>query len=96
MAVYSRPFWLFTMYYNIYLKPNEWKGTTLHSFGTNHARGVSILLRNNFDMEVMDEYNEKEGRILMMNVKVGSTCMTFVTIYAPNDEYARKAFFKNL
>ena len=46
--------------------------------------GVADLLNNNFDYEVLDIYQDKEGNILQLLIKCDSLTINLINIYAPN------------
>ena len=58
------------------------------------SRGVAILLRKNSDIKVVNWHSDKEGRLVMINVEIENEYYTFVSLYAPNDEYCRKTFYR--
>ena len=49
-----------------------------------NSRGVAILLNNNFDCEILDVYQDKEGNILQLLIKCDSLTINLINIYAPN------------
>ena len=75
---------------------SEWHGTSLHSFGTSQSRGVSILIKNNFQHEIIDSFSDNEGRFIIVNIKIQDNVYTICNIYAPNNNHARNSFFKNV
>ncbi len=75
----------------------DWDGVCIHS-NTNsaHSRGVSILLKKNFDCEIINTHRGHDGRSLLINITCHSQTYTIVNAYAPNEENKRKNFFQNL
>ena len=47
------------------------------------SRGVTVLLNNNFDYEVLDINQDKEGNILQLLIKYDSLTTNLINIYAP-------------
>lgn len=41
---------------------SEWGGEMLFSHGTNNSKGVAICFAKNFECEVIDVYNDLNGR----------------------------------
>lgn len=64
----------------------EWNGITLHSFGSNHSRGVSILVKKNAQIPVNLIYSSDDGRILMINTEIDNKKVTLINIYAPTEK----------
>ena len=86
-----------------YIKKNEnlyncfWFGKSIHCFSdSSHSRGVSVLLKDGLDIEILDVHISNDGRKLLFNAKCHSTEITFVNIYAPNNETYRIQFFKRI
>ena len=42
---------------------NEWAGQIHFSHGSNHGRGVMLLIRPGFDAQVTDSYTDDSGRL---------------------------------
>ena len=61
---------------------------------SNHTRGTSILLRNNLDIEIINENNSDNGRIALLNFKYNQCIYTICSIYAPNKIKDKLLFFK--
>lgn len=72
---------------------NEWGGKVMVSNGTNHARGVAVLLRAGFDAEIIDVIKDDSGRMLLLKLKIQDTYFTIVNIYAPNTEASQFHFY---
>ena len=65
------------------------------SHGSNNARGVAILFRSGFDVNIDAVKRDGQGRLLVIKGKLEDNAFTIVNIYAPNVEGA-KTFYKNL
>ena len=65
----------------------------LHGKKTN-ARGVGILLNNNFECEILACNKDKEGNYLQLILKLTSFIVNLISIYAPN--LVRPDFFMTL
>jgi exonuclease III len=60
--------------------------------GTSASRGVSILLNKSLNFAILDKWEDKDGRLLLINIQIDDTIFTLVCIYAPNCKTARNAF----
>ena len=45
---------------------------------------------------IPDKWEDKDGRLLLINIQIDDTILTLVCIYAPNCKTARNAFFKKV
>ncbi len=53
---------------------NEWGGEILFSHGSNHARGVAILIKPGFDVEIKTVTRDNTGRMLLVKLKYKILC----------------------
>ena len=68
---------------------NKWKenwgnNMIFFSHGTSNATGVAILFTDNFDVEVIKEYHDEDGRIIVLDVIINDGKMTPINTYGPN------------
>ena len=49
-------------------------------------RGVSVLIRKDLDIEILNSHSSVDGRKLLLNVQFDNNTCTIVNIYAPNTE----------
>ena len=63
------------------------------SYGTNHARGVSILVKTVNEIDIIGKRCDTEGRLCMAQLKVLDEIYTIVNVYAPNNDKDRLALF---
>ena len=75
---------------------NNSKFEIVSSHGTSVSRGVSILLNKSLNFAILDKWEDKDGRLLLINIQIDDTIFTLVCIYAPNCKTARNAFFKKV
>ena len=75
---------------------NEWKGQVFVSNGSNHARGVAILISKDFPITISNIICGQEGRMIMLNATINSYSLCIVNIYAPTEKKYRERFFKKL
>ena len=60
---------------------------------SNNRRGTSILLRNKLDIEIINENNSDDGRIVLLNFKYNQYIYTICCIYLPNKIKDKLLFF---
>ena len=71
---------------------NLWGGECfIHGVRTN-SRGVAILIKNNFEYEVLECNKDKDGNFLQLLLKMSSFKLNLMTIYGPNND--NPDFFK--
>jgi hypothetical protein len=46
--------------------------------------------------ELINKYNDTDGRLILINVEINNTIFTLVYIYAPNCRSSRSSFFKKI
>ena len=75
----------------------RWFGKSVHSFSdSTFSRGVSVLIRKDLDIEILNFHSSIDGRKLLLNLKFDNNICTIVNIYAPNTELSRIEFFRNM
>ncbi len=73
-----------------------WSGSSFHSFGSNHIRGVSILFRNKVKQENVKIRTDHSGRLINILYDTGNSILQLCNIYAPNKVSDRVEFFDSL
>lgn len=63
----------------------EWEGTIYFNHGARNQKGVMVLFKKHLDFCVNKIERDVEGRIIILEVEIGSKCFCLVNIYAPND-----------
>ena len=63
----------------------EWKDYSdmYFSHGSNHSKGVMILLKQHLDYDVKDCLIDKNGRFIMLDIVINDTAFVIVNAYAP-------------
>ena len=60
-----------------------WEGfSLLATSDSSHSRGVAILFRSNFDVEIISKYTSDDGRIAIVIANFRNNILSFVPIYA--------------
>ena len=79
------------------LAKEEWNGNIYSSLHPdNNRKGVSTLIRKDFEVQIIGSFNDQSGRLLLTEFEIEHQLITFVNIYAPNDNIERKQFFLDL
>ena len=74
-----------------------WKGHISHSYTNSaHSRGVAILFREGLACDIDSIFKDKEGRILLMNIRVNNIEYSLCNIYSPNDVCKRITFLNSI
>ena len=79
---------------NIWKK--QWKGEMFFSHGSEHSRGVLILIKNSLEFELISVRADKEGRFIFLEAFVQDQKFLFVNIYAPNKLSEQTLFFDQI
>ncbi len=70
--------------------------TCISSYGSNHSRGVSVLIKKNNAIKIVNKRCDNEGRIILINLTILDELFTVVNVYAPNKEKDRSQLFNKL
>ena len=54
------------------------------------------MFRTDIDINIINVHRSNDARKLLVNVKIYDNLITFINVYAPNNENARIAFFNRL
>ena len=58
----------------------EWGGQMLFSHGSNYSKGIMILIKPSFDIEIKRSIQDKQGRCIILEAKVYESNFIFVNI----------------
>ena len=64
----------------------EWGGKAIFSHGTQASRGVAIFFSKQMFSLVQNIKSLEDGRTIIFDLVVSDYTVTFVTIYAPNED----------
>ena len=73
----------------------KWGGQIIFSHGSEHSRGVCILLSVNPGFSLSTVYADRDGRCIIVNVNTGDEQL-FINIYAPNKGAEQELFIRSL
>ena len=62
---------------------NNWNGQIYMSHGTNHSKGVAILIPEDIETDIKNIDIDQEGRCIIVNGKFGGRDLTLMNLYAP-------------
>jgi len=74
----------------------EWGGTGYFAHGTKHSCGVAILIKNNYNVEIIDSVLDNCGRYIILKIKVGELYFNLINVYSPNKESDKAKFIARL
>ena len=74
----------------------QWPGDIYFAHGSNHSRGVAILIRKSFDFKLKSVRSDEEGRYLILETTIQDVPFLLVNIYAPNTTTKQSLFFQTL
>ena len=63
---------------------NEWDGEVYLNGHRSNARGVAILISNNFEYEVIKIEKDAEGNLLVIDLEIEKTKFRIINLYGPN------------
>ena len=75
---------------------NEWGGELFFSHGTNHSKGVCILINPSVNYQFDYSYANTSDRIILITITLGSQKVSFCNIYALNNQTNQLEFMQEL
>ena len=74
----------------------QWKGDLYFAHGSEHSRGVLILVKERLNFELKSCTHDKQGRYIILIGNVQEQPFVFVNIYAPNKTSEQCIFFQEI
>ena len=74
----------------------QWKGQMFFSHGSEHSRGVLILIKNSLEFELKSVRQNSQGRFVLVEASVQEQKFIFLNIYAPNKTNEQTIFFDRI
>ena len=68
----------------------------IFSHGSEHSRGVCMLLSANSGFSLSTVHADRDGRYLIAKVNIGDEQFFVINIYAPNKDAEQELFIRNL
>ena len=75
---------------------NQWGGDTYYAHGTNHSKGVMILIKPGLDIKVLKCVADEKGWFLLLDVTLQGEKVILLNLYAPNHENDQIKFYDRL
>jgi len=75
---------------------SQWKGELFFSHGTEHSKGVLILVKKSLEFELKNAKVDKNGRFIILETNVQDHPFLFVNLYAPNKTNEQSTFFEEV
>ena len=75
---------------------SQWRGDVLFSHGSEHSRGVMILVKENFDCELTVCHIDSDGRFMILRSQMQDHPFVLINIYAPNRANDQCTFFEEI
>ena len=75
---------------------SQWKGELHFSHGTEHRKGVLILVKNHLEFEVKSTKIDKNGCFIILEANVQGHHFLFVNLYVPNKTNEQSTFFEEI
>ena len=66
------------------------------SHGTEHSKGVLILIKNSLEFELKTTKVDQNGRFIILEANVQDHPFLFVNLYAPNKTTEQSIFFEGI
>jgi len=68
----------------------------LFSHGSTNTRGVAMLIKNSFDIDIMLSQTDSSGRLLLFKALIKEENYTIANIYGPNKDAEAVQFYHKL
>jgi len=65
---------------------SDWEGDVYMSHGTHNSRGVCILISSKVNYDLLTEYKDEDGRVVIIEISVNERKLTLCSSYAFNDD----------
>ena len=75
---------------------NQWGGKIYFAHGTNHSKGVMILIRPGLDIKLQNCVVDLKGRYIMLDANLQGENIILLNVYAPNLEQEQISFYNEL
>ena len=72
----------------------QWRGEMIFSHGSNHSRGVLVLINEQLQYEINNIVIDDEGRYILLEMTIQESPFLLLNLYAPTKLNKQIAFFK--
>ena len=74
----------------------QWPGDMYFSHGSNHSKGVLLLIRETLQFELKSVRKDSHGRFIIVEALVQDSPVLLINVYAPNITNDAIDFYENL
>ena len=74
----------------------QWPGKTFYSHGTNHSKGVSILISDKLQFGSKHVKSDTDGRYVFIDASIQHSPFLLLNIYSPNKTPDQCSFFSRV
>ena len=74
----------------------QWKGEIFFSHGSNHSRGVLVLIKDNLDFKIHSTKPDAQGRYIFLDAYIQDSPYFIFNIYSPNTCSEQFLFLKDV
>ena len=74
----------------------QWLGDMYYLHGSNHSKGVLVLIRETLQFELKSVKKDSQGRFVIVEALVQDSLVLLINIYAPNNTHDAVDFYENL
>ena len=74
----------------------QWYGNMYYSHGTNHCKGVLILVSDKLQFELKSASQDNDGRYVLIDALIQGSPFFLLNIYSPNKTSEQCTFFANI
>ena len=74
----------------------QWPGDMYYSHGSNHSKGVLVLICETLQFELKWVKKDSQGRFVIVEALVQDSPVLLINIYAPNNTHDAADFYENL
>lgn len=66
---------------------SEWGGRMLCSHGSSNSRGVITLLPKNSDVQILNQFNDTNGRVLILQIMKNESTYVIANVHTPTQDH---------
>ena len=74
----------------------NWRGEMIYSHGSNHSRGVLVLIHQQLQFELKNSIIDDKGRFILLEVLVQESPFVLLNLYAPTKLGDQSVFFHEI
>ena len=74
----------------------NWRGEMIYSHGSNHSRGVLVLIHQQLQFELKNSTIDDKGRFILLEVLVQQSPFVLLNLYAPTKLRDQSVFFHEI